>query len=257
MIIRRLVLSASLGIVLVGLLLNPMEALAQPHRLWLDVGGAVVQPERQSFAVESAIRFRELPTITIEYPDPQNLVGINFGAGFLVNSRFGLGVSMDWASQDEPAQLTMRSALTAFPPNAVIATAPTERALLVGETGIHLQLVFVAWDSGRARLRLFGGPSRFNYAQDAAFAVLTTPTDPTSGRNDVTILESRITRIDGGGWGVHAGADATYFFLPRVGIALDGRWSTGTVDVAEPFADRTEERTVGGIQVGAGVRFRF
>ena len=53
--------------------------------------------------------------------------------------------------------------------------------------------------------------------------------------------------------GVHFGVDLTYMVTPRFGVGGIARYSWGSADLA----GAEDSVTVGGFQIGAGLRVRF
>jgi hypothetical protein len=81
---------------------------------------------------------------------------------------------------------------------------------------------------------------------------------PTPAQNTITITGSTWEQTTGRATGFHAGADATYFFSPNVGVGGGIRISRGTVELdREPMSEVRQDITVGGTEVFVGLRFRF
>jgi hypothetical protein len=53
--------------------------------------------------------------------------------------------------------------------------------------------------------------------------------------------------------GIHFGVDITYLVTPRYGVGVLARYTWGSADITG--AD--ESVTVGGLQIGGGLRIRF
>jgi hypothetical protein len=115
----------------------------------------------------------------------------------------------------------------------------------------------------RFRLRAFGGPTWFRMRQDAV-------TDLTynqfyfihSRTNVAELTDYEFERIDGSGWGFHAGADGSFFFTRVLGVGGFARYSRGSIDLENTVARAFGQRelvavTAGGVQVGGGLRLKF
>ncbi|HZB25950.1 MAG TPA: hypothetical protein VE379_07450, partial [Vicinamibacterales bacterium] len=63
----------------------------------------------------------------------------------------------------------------------------------------------------------------------------------------------RLASSDNTTVGVHFGVDATYLVTPRIGAGVLVRYSVGSADLE----GATDSLTVGGFQIGGGVRLRF
>ena len=89
------------------------------------------------------------------------------------------------------------------------------------------------------------GPAFFSMTQDFPTSVTVTEPGPTIDQANGEISES--------GVGFHFGVDGTYLVTPRIGVGALLRYTYGSVDI-DGAADNL---TVGGFQIGVGVRFRF
>ena len=90
------------------------------------------------------------------------------------------------------------------------------------------------------------GPTIFLVSQElpATFQV----TEPTP-----TITATGLEKLDKTTVGIHFGVDMTYLITPRYGVGVLARYSWGSADIG----GSAESVTVGGLQIGGGVRIRF
>lgn len=93
------------------------------------------------------------------------------------------------------------------------------------------------------------GPTIFLISQDLPGAL--DPGDITEP--GPTIRQVRLTSVDNTSIGIHLGVDATYLVTPRIGAGVLVRYSVGSADLA----GAADSLTVGGFQLGGGVRVRF
>jgi hypothetical protein len=82
--------------------------------------------------------------------------------------------------------------------------------------------------------------------QDVASGLTVTEPGPT-----VTSVASAKAKKTTGGF--HAGVDVTYLLTKKVGAGLLARYTFGSVDLP----DATDSLTIGGFQLGVGLRYRF
>jgi hypothetical protein len=80
--------------------------------------------------------------------------------------------------------------------------------------------------------------------------------------NAIEIAEFDHERIEGTGWGFHAGADASVFFNRIIGVGGFAKFSRGSVDIENTLAtavglDDEVSVKAGGFQVGGGLRLKF
>jgi hypothetical protein len=116
------------------------------------------------------------------------------------------------------------------------------------EGAANLQVMLVPVNSSNVRVRVFGGPSFFRYKADMVY-------DFDFSR--VVITNYQVVSTEGTGWGGHIGADATYFFSHFVGLGGFARYSRATASIFEPLSETTQDMTLGGLETGGGLRFRF
>jgi len=90
------------------------------------------------------------------------------------------------------------------------------------------------------------GPSIFFVSQDLPTGISVTEPGP-------TISQLNVTSVDNTTVGIHLGVDLTYLVTPRFGAGLLARYVWGSADL-----EGTDDSvTVGGFQIGAGLRVRF
>ena len=93
------------------------------------------------------------------------------------------------------------------------------------------------------------GPTIFLISQDLPGALVASDISEPGP----TIRQVRFTSVDNTSVGIHLGVDATYLVTPRIGAGVLIRYSVGSADLE----GATDGLTVGGFQLGGGVRFRF
>ena len=68
-----------------------------------------------------------------------------------------------------------------------------------------------------------------------------------------TITSTSLEKVDKTTVGIHFGVDVTYLVTPRYGVGVLARYTWGSADLTG--AD--DSVTVGGLQIGGGLRIRF
>jgi hypothetical protein len=249
---------------LLGLVIAEAPSFAQTfQRGWIDVNfGAAVGAEDTFRMRGTGTLFREEATFDSDYNLPRG-ASFDFGGGVMLTPMIGIGVSVTGTAHEDVADLSIRIPHpTQFNAHAT-ATAPTDEKLMRTEGGIHLQAMFVPLETGRLRVRVFGGPSYFRVTQDVVtdirfdqvFLIF-------SPVNAVTITEFDAREIESNGWGFHAGGDLSVFFNRIIGVGGFARFSRGNVDLENPIAisssdDDFIEVKTGGFQMGGGLRLKF
>jgi len=113
------------------------------------------------------------------------------------------------------------------------------------ENVIHLAAVWMMPVAEKLDLALFGGPSIFMVSQDTIGTLTVTEPVPT--------VTGPLVRTKKTTAGINLGVDVQYLVWHKVGVGGMARYTWGSVSL--PGA--TEKLTVGGFQIGGGVRYRF
>ena len=103
-------------------------------------------------------------------------------------------------------------------------------------------------------LRVTGGPTYFNLTQGVVTGVDVSETG-VPPFDVVNVDRLRTGELIKNAWGGHAGVDVSYMLSPRLGLGGFVRFARGTATL--PSGDTSVSVTVGGFQMGGGVRVRF
>lgn len=229
------------------------------ERGWIDVnfGIAVAAANTFSTTLLSPL-FSETRTATVTYRNPTG-AEFDFGGGVMITPQVGVGISFTGTAHQDVAQLAISVPHPRIFNTLATDTAPTDGKLQRVEGGVNLQVVGVAPLSDRVRLRVFGGPTYFRVQQDMVNSIaydqaylVFLPV------NSVTITTfDRADKVEGTGWGFHAGADVSMFFTRVVGIGGFARFSRATVALDDPLSGVPVDVKAGGFQAGGGLRLKF
>ena len=237
----------ALMIAALAAVLAPLDAYAQMQ--WTDKGFVNV-----NFGVQTGSHDLDTNTTFDLYEEPasitsdQTVDGAPFfevGAGYRVWRNLALGVAYSRLSSDADVAIAGSVPDPVFfdrlrPVSGSVSGAEhTQQAL-------HLQGVWMVPVTDKVDVGLGFGPTIFLVSQDVPSAVTVTEPGP-------TIASINMTNADATTLGFHAGLDVTYLVTPRVGVGGTARYSWGSADIE----GATDNLTVGGLQIGAGVRFRF
>ena len=202
--------------------------------------------------------FSEPAALAAAYPKPSRGAEFDFGGGYMFNERIGLGVSFTGTAHEDAVELGATIPHPFFFNRSTIASGVTGRDLTRTEGGAHIQAMFVPLQTPRLRVRLFGGPTFFRFNAEMVRDIEFRQTAlPFSAANLVTITGFEAVDVEGTGWGAHVGGDVSVFFTRIFGVGGFARVSRGTVSVDDPMSEQSQDRNVGGVQFGGGVRFRF
>jgi hypothetical protein len=121
------------------------------------------------------------------------------------------------------------------------------------ETGVHLQVQYLAPLGRNVQLALIGGPS---FVQVDQTLVIDANYSETYPYDTATFEGVDSRRVTGSAAGFNVGADLRWMFTRNVGAGVLVRFTRATVDLDAPDA-RAITVDAGGGQVGLGVRFAF
>jgi len=182
----------------------------------------------------------------------KNGPAFDVSGGAMVWRQLGVGVGVSRFSRDTPARLTAEI------PHPFFFNRPREVSGDVGglkreELAFHVQARGVFPLSPRLQLAVFGGPSFFKVKQGI---ITDFDYDETYPYDTATFRSATTEEVDESVVGFHAGADVSYFFTQNAGVGGIVRYAGASIDVTAPDGD-TVDVSVGGLQVGAGLRLRF
>ena len=128
-------------------------------------------------------------------------------------------------------------------PRAISSSAS---GLSHSENTINLMGVWMVPVTDKIDVGVSAGPSIFHVKQELPSAVQVAEPGPTV--SGVTIKDASKTTA-----GVNFGVDVTYLVTKRIGVGGLARYTWGSADID----GASDSLTVGGFQIGGGVRFRF
>jgi hypothetical protein len=225
----------------------PASAAAQ--MTWTDKGyvSVTVGGQASSRTLTTAPEFT-LYDETGTFATSQKVGGgafFDIGGGYKVWHNLVLGISYSHVGSSSDAVI---AAQVPDPevfdrPRAVTTTLPDAD---FSENSLHFSAVWMIPVTDTIDVGLVAGPSVFMVKQDLPTGLNVTEPGPT-----VTSVISSATKKTVGGF--HAGVDVTYLLTKQIGAGLLARYTFGSVD----FPGSTDSLTVGGFQLGIGLRYRF
>lgn len=178
----------------------------------------------------------------------------DLGAGIHVTRNLAVGVAYSLRTkQDRDA------AVTATVPHPIFFDAPrsasgTATGLEHSEQAVHLQAIWHVPVTVEFSMALFGGPTFFRVKDVLIESVTPAETGDLSNVNLLfgTSSQSRSTV------GFNVGVDSSYMLMRNVGVGAMLRYTRGSVDLLNPAGSGGEiSIDTGGLEIGAGLRFRF
>lgn len=128
-------------------------------------------------------------------------------------------------------------------PRAVSASAP---GLTHSENAIHLMGVWMVPVTDKIDAGVSAGPSIFMVKQGLPTAVAVA--EPGPSVSGITVSDIKKTTV-----GINLGVDVTYLLTKRLGVGGLARYTWGSADLG----GTSGKLTVGGFQIGGGLRVRF
>jgi hypothetical protein len=167
----------------------------------------------------------------------------DFGAAYRVwGNNVLAGVSYSRTSSDSDV------AIAASIPDPVVTNNP--RSVQTSQSGadhaenaIHLNLIWMMPVANKIDVGFFAGPTIFTVQQDTVTSLTVTEPVPTVSAPLDSVSKTTV--------GLNLGVDLQYMVTPRWGVGGLARYSWGSADFDG------DSLTLGGLQLGGGVRFRF
>ena len=217
----------------------------------LSGGGQFGNGELQS--IISVPKFDELAELNIEHNIGSGGV-LDFTGGVRLwrNIALGIGFSLFEGKDEISGNGSVPNPLF-FDRHRDVAiedTGPKQRQI-----GIHFSAVYVMPLTDRIIVSFSGGPTVFNIRQGFVSGFQLGPETDVPFFDTVSV-ESVSTEItSASSLGGHLGVDGTFMYTEQLGFGGFFRYSVGSVDI--PVGNRNISASLGGTQLGAGVRVFF
>lgn len=235
-----------------GLFCLAISAVATPayaQMAWTDKGffnaNIGVQFGSQDLAVSTPFQiYGEEGTVTSTIEAKGGGL-FDISAGYKVWRNLAVGLGYSWTDGKTAPAITANVPdplfFDQFRSVSGIAEEVTHKEQAIHVTGTWMMPVTDKIDVGFAF-----GPTFFSVKQEVPSGVDVTEPGP-------SITRVNVTSVDESTVGFHLGVDVTYLVTPRIGVGGLARFTRGSIDIE----NAAEKLTVGGFQIGAGVRVRF
>jgi Outer membrane protein beta-barrel domain len=222
---------------------------AQAQMTWMDrafvnVNFGAQEASRSLDAGSEFSIYNEQGTLATTQPIDGGAL-FDIGGGYKVWKNLAVGLSFTRVKSDADIAIAASVPDPNFFDRVRPLTATSSNAEH-SEQAIHIQGTWVMPVTDKFDAAFSFGPTIFNVKQDVATAITVNEPGPSLG--SVTMTQEKKTAV-----GVNFGADLNYFFMPKIGAGLLVRYAWGSTDLDAA----TESLTLGGFQIGAGVRLRF
>ncbi|MEX1129959.1 MAG: outer membrane beta-barrel protein [Vicinamibacterales bacterium] len=241
---------------LAAITLCAAPAAAQPHRVFVNVNyGGLTQTQDLKQTAEFDI-YGE----TASWEADHTIEGgpfFDIGGGFRLMRNLFVGASFTQGTKQ-----TRDVTVNATVPSPVFtdtfrSASATATGLEHTEKAVHLQALLQVPVTVEFGVTLFGGPTFFTVDDElvSGFSRDEAGGDFTS----VSLSDIRTEAQSHTATGFHVGFDAQYMFMRNAGVGGMVRYSKGSVDLTAPAdtGSQTFKIDTGGLEIGAGLRFRF
>ena len=224
---------------------------AHAQTMWTDRGFVNVsgffQPSAGYANTVHPIDFAEAAVVGTDYKTGA-VPGLEAGGGVRVWRNLAVGIDVSRFSKHINGSVSAQVPHPFFfgKPRSVSGDAA---GLSRGETGVHLQALWLIPMRPRWELALAGGPSWFSVDQDLVSDLTVTQTYPfdTATFSAATSVHRSRSKV-----GFNAAADVSYLLRPHVGVGFGITFAHASVPL-----DDTLTVDAGGPHLAGGVRFRF
>jgi hypothetical protein len=232
--------------VMVVLCFAAVPAAAQPAPRaagFINVNAAIQEgPQRLSLAVPVEV-FGSSGTLNV---DDGGVGGGLFDVSGGVRGRgFAFGVGYSRTSTETSFDFTAATN-AASPGSFTRSVNGITPALEHSERTVYVFAAFTRRVSRRFDFMLSGGPSFIAVRQGV-------PAGVTLDARGSEVVHVDTAAVDDSAIGFHAALDFNYLFHKRIGVGALARYTWGSI----ALPDSTDDMTLGGLQVGAGLRLRF
>ena len=233
------------GMLALGLL-SGFALPAQAQMAWTDKGYAAIdfggQFAAKGFDGQAVFPLYEEDATVQTSQDGKSAPMYDIRAGYKVWRNLAVGVGFSWASRSSDAALvaTLPDPGVFDSPRTVNVDAP---GLKHSESALHISGTWMIPVTDKIDVGLVGGPTVFFLSKEVASPLTVTEPGPV-----VTVDPTEESET---GVGLHIGVDLQYMLNKRYGVGGLARYTWGKADVTGG------EVTMGGFQLGGGLRVRF
>jgi hypothetical protein len=186
-------------------------------------------------------------------------MSFDIGGGIRVLPQFGVGIAVSRYSAETAANISFSVPHPLFVGRPATASGASQNPLQQSETAVHIEARYIG-NLPHASVQIFAGPSHVKTTRTVVNDFTYYDALGTSTLNySVSLAGNTTTAYDLSAWGFNVGVDAGYYLGENVGFGVLVRYSNAKVDLQNPLQSTktSQPLTLGGLNVGGGVRFRF
>jgi hypothetical protein len=220
------------------------QTMQWTDQAFVTVNGGVQVGSHDLTTTQTFDQFDETATVTTTSRVKSGGV-FDVGAGYRVWHNVAIGVTYLRTSSNSNASISgsIPDPIFSDRPRSVSASAS---GLSHVENALHFDATWMMPVTDKVDVGFSAGPSIFFVKQDVVSSLPTTEPGPTVG-TPVISSDSKTTA------GFNAGVDVTYLMSKRWGVGGIARYTWGSAK----FAGGDDSLTLGGLQIGGGLRVRF
>jgi len=243
-------MNSTLNISALGLALTlGVAPAAHAQMKWTDKGfvnvNFGVQAPSHSLAAETTPDIYGEPASIRSSQDVGGGAFFDIAGGYKIWSNLvvGIGFTHVGSTADMNVNAQIPDPVAFDSPRSVTTTIPDAKH---SQNAIHLTGTWMIPVTDKVDVGVQFGPTIWLVSQDI-------PGIPTIQEPGPTITSFPFEKQDKTTVGIHLGADVAYMFTPRYGAGVLMRYTWGSADLA----GTSDSVTVGGLQIGGGLRVRF
>jgi hypothetical protein len=220
------------------------QAMQWTDKGFVTVNGGVQIGSHDLTTTQTYDLFEETATVTTASKVKSGGL-FDIGAGYRVWENVAVGLTYSFTSSQSNAAITgsIPDPRVFDSPRSISASAS---GLKHKENVLHFNATWMMPVTDKVDVGFSAGPSLFLVKQDVVSSVPTTEPGPAVG-TPVISGESKATV------GLNAGVDVTYLLSKKWGVGGIARYTWGSAK----FAGGDHSLTLGGLQIGGGLRMRF
>jgi hypothetical protein len=249
--------------VLATITLFAAPAAAQDHRVFVNVNVGALSQSQDLKQTANFLLYDEPGTWEANHTIESGGPFFDLGGGYRLHRNLFVGASFTQVSKQSRGVTVNASVPSPLFTDTFRNASGSATGLEHKERAVHLQALLQIPVTVEFAVSVFGGPTFFTVEDElvSGFSLAEAGGDFTSvSLGDIRTEAQKHTTT-----GFHLGFDAQYMFMKNVGFMKDAgvggmlRYSKGSVDLTAPAdtGSDTFKIDTGGLEIGAGLRFRF
>ena len=181
----------------------------------------------------------------------------DIGGGYYVRRNVAVGLAYTMRSKHQRDVTVSANVPSPIFTDALRTATGDARGLEHSEQAVHLQALWRVPVLVEFDVHVFGGPTFFRVKDELINTVSINEAD--GNFSSINVGDIGVSSQSHSSLGFNLGVDTRYMLMRNVGVGAMLRYSRGTVDLTNAPGTTPEKLTIdaGGLEIGAGLRFRF